>query len=224
MGDAAASILDGCEESIEEAIWEEESDRTQGLATLAGIVERLRALDLEHDDGARLRRQGLLAMALMREANLHRQTGDLPAAAAADEAALSAAETADALSRGCCLLSMAGTRFASGDPDQGMLLLLEARRVFDPSAGPDHMQGIGWSWLLEADVANAGLMEGGPMEAVAAAARALGILRPIDNWAGIARVYEAMAAAEEKSGDAATAEGLADIAARYQARASAEHQ
>lgn len=226
MQERLSSVLDGCEATIEEVIWEGErqGEHEQALAILDGVIERLVGLDIAAGAEHLGRRQGLLAMAAMRKANIYRQAHDLDAAAAADRQASAAAETADDLSRGRCLLSMAGTAFASGRSDEGAQLLETARGAFATDSGEEHRQGLGWSWLLYADVVNAGLIDVAVTEAVSSAARALATLRAIQNWAGVSRAYQAIAAAEESMGETEIAESLRATAELFEERAGRDHQ
>ena len=226
MGETSSSVLDECESLIEEVIWEGErhGEATGALANLDGVIERLRALKVADDPAVHCRRQGLLASAAMRQANICRQVPDLDAAEAADRQALTAAETADDLSRGRCLLSMSGTAFASGRSDEGMDLLNTARSAFGSENGDEYRQGLGWSWILYAHVVNDGLVDADATGAVAAAARALGTLRAIGNWAGVSRASQAIATAEETLGESEAAERLRATAALHEAKAERDHR
>ncbi len=222
----ATAILDDCEADLEAAVWEgEHAGQLDAARTIVdGVIGRLKGVGCQPDSAIYRRRQGLLAFALMRRANIFRQAQDVSAASDADREALAAAETADDLSRGRCLLSMAATDFASGRPTDGLSHLEGARRVLRSGAGEDFQQGIGWSWLLHADVVNAGLVDDGPEQAIVSATKALGILRAIDNWAGVARSYQALAAVEEGLGNQQIAGAIREAANQYEAMAAREHR
>ena len=226
MNNDPTAILDDCEADLEAAIWEgEHAGRLDTARTIVdGVIGRLKAIESQPGSEIYRRRQGLLAFALMRRANILRQEQDVSAASEADREALAAAETADDLSRGRCLLSMAATSFASGQATEGLSQLEEARRAFHSGAGEEYQQGIGWSWLLHADVVNAGLVDDGPEQAISSAARALGILRVIGNWAGVARSYQALAAVEEGLGNQEVAEAIREVAKHYEVKAAGEHR
>jgi hypothetical protein len=94
----------------------------------------------------------------------------------------------------------------AGEITEGLHLLEDAQNVFESGESYDHKQGLGWYWILQADLANAGLVEKDPAEVVEIATRALEILEPIENWPGVARGYAARAVAREKLGDRDKAE------------------
>ena len=76
-----------------------------------------------------------------------------------------------------------------------------ARDLFECGDSYDHQQGLGWYWILQADLTNAGMLSGEPAEVLAMAQRALEILEPIENWPGVARAYAARAAAHAQLGE-----------------------
>ena len=80
-------------------------------------------------------------------------------------------------------------------------MLSEAQLLFKKGDSFDHRQGLGWTWILQADLANARLVDREPDEVIEMATRALDILLPIENWPGVARVYAARATVYEKLGN-----------------------
>ena len=56
-------------------------------------------------------------------------------------------------------------------------------------------------WILQADLANAGIIKKDPIEVLVIADRALAILKPIENWPGVARAYAARLKPHEQLGD-----------------------
>ncbi len=205
---------------VERALWDHEA--SGDLHSAAAVYQRA-ITDLSEmpvvTAAAGRSRDKVLAYALMRHANVLRQTGDLNVAKAQDEAGLDAARrNGDSLAIGRILLSMAGTAFASAEQDVAFDRMAEARSAFDDGTSDDHIQGAGWTWVLEADAVNAGLAEGGPDQAIAATEQALALLRPIGNWPGVARALEAKAHALDARGDAEAALGARTEAEQAAAR------
>jgi hypothetical protein len=89
----------------------------------------------------------------------------------------------------------------TGAVGKGGELLEKARELFARGDSNDHRQGLGWYWILQADLANAGIIEREPAEVIEIAGRALETLKPIENWPGVARAYAARAKAHERLGD-----------------------
>jgi hypothetical protein len=89
----------------------------------------------------------------------------------------------------------------TGGLERGLLLLDEARELFERGDSYDHRQGLGWYWILQADLSNAGLVEREPSEVIDIATHALDILNPIENWPGVARAYACRVKAYKKLGN-----------------------
>jgi hypothetical protein len=53
------------------------------------------------------------------------------------------------------------------------------RSLFEKGYSYEHKQGLGWCWLIQADLIYADLIAGGPSKAIDASDRALAILLPI---------------------------------------------
>ncbi len=196
------------EREIERALWAHEVPGAldQALAAYTAAREELLALDVSSDPAAGRAQSRVLAYCLMRMGNVLRQLGRHGEAAALAEQELSAARASgDALTLGRSLMSHGVTALRSGARNQGLAELEEAREAFERGSTPDHVQGLGWYWILQADLRNAGLVPGGPEEALAAADRARELLLPIENWPGVARAHAARARAHDARGDARAA-------------------
>jgi len=113
----------------------------------------------------------------------------------------SARLSGDEITLARALMSNGTNLIVSGEINKGLGLIEEARKLFEKGDSYDHKQGLGWYWVLQADLANAGLVKKEPAEVIAIATRALDILKPIENWPGVARAYAARAKAHEKLGD-----------------------
>ena len=89
----------------------------------------------------------------------------------------------------------------AGNDDVGLELLDEARMVFESGASYDHQQGLGWYWIIQADLVNAGFVEKEPAEVLEITNQIISILEPIENWVGVARAYAARSAAHLSIGN-----------------------
>ena len=93
----------------------------------------------------------------------------------------------------------------------------EARELFEQNTGDDFTQGLGWYWILQADLAHAGITRKKPAEVIAFADTALHLLLPIKNWPGMARAYQARAQADKNLGNLKAAADDSTEQAKYQA-------
>ena len=88
-------------------------------------------------------------------------------------------------------------QIVAGKVEQGLAMVQEAQVIFESRDSDDHKQGVGWCWILRADLINAGLVAGSPLDVIAVADRALVALQPIENWPGVARAYAAPCSCEQ---------------------------
>jgi tetratricopeptide (TPR) repeat protein len=219
----AAEVIADWDRRIEAALWDDERSGSIEAAydvfeEGAGVLDSLNTGSDKTEERDRLR---VLSYALLRQANVLRQLGRVEEAALKDQEGLSVARrSGDPVSIGRTLLSMAGTAFASSDVERGQEYLAQARDVFATDSTSNAKQGLGWSWVLEADVGNAGLLDVGPHEVVAACQEALRLLEPIENWPGVARTYAAKAAALTQMGDEQGAKEALQHSAAAEARSA----
>jgi len=191
------------EDQIEKALWSlEQAGEIEGaLAAYREAEEKLGALGIATDDSAYPEGQRVLAYCLMRQGNILRQQGKAEEALALGEREIAAARASgDKITLARTLMSNGTNRIVSGETDSGLALADQARELFEAGESHDHRQGLGWYWILQADLANAGLIEREPAHVLGFAGRALAILEPIENWPGVARAYAARAAAHERMG------------------------
>lgn len=203
------------EDQIEEALWafEIEGDNRKALAVYQEAESELEALGIRDGDPEYTEYQRVLAYCLMRQGNLLRQAGQADQALALSEREISAARACgEVITLGRSLMSNGINQIVAGKVVTGSEMLDEARGLFESSDSYDHKQGLGWYWIIQADLINAGLTSDGPPEAIEAADRALALVLPIENWPGVARAYQARALARESSGNHAAAQ--ADRAAQ----------
>jgi hypothetical protein len=111
----------------------------------------------------------------------------------------------DQLTLARSLMSNGTNLIVGGEVERGLSMVEEAHSLFEAGDSDDFKQGLGWYWILQADLMNAGLIDGQASEVVLAADQALTILSPLQNWTGVARAYAARAQAYESVGDEAAA-------------------
>jgi tetratricopeptide (TPR) repeat protein len=199
-----SETIKGIENQIEGALWalEVHDELEKALEAYQEAESKLTALTLTADNPAYVEQQRVLAYCLMRQSNLLRQLGKPEEAFALCERELTAARlSGDEITQARSLMSNGANYIVARDLEKGLSLLEEARGQFENGASLDHRQGLGWYWILQADLVNAGIVEKTPSEVIEIADRALEILKPIENWPGVARAYAARAEAHEKSGN-----------------------
>jgi hypothetical protein len=144
----------------------------------------------------------VLAYCLLRQANILRQTGHPEEALQVSEREIEAARNSeDDITLVRSLMSFGTTLIGQGELTGGMSYIEEVRQLFARGDSYDHRQGLGWYWILRADIANAGLQEVDPAEVIVFTDNAITILEPIENWPGVSRAYAARAMAHEHKGD-----------------------
>ena len=206
------------EDQIEDALWtfETAGENSQALSAYQEAETRLEALSIGAGEADYTEYQRVLAYCLMRQGNILRQSGQNQEALALSEREIAAARgCGDPITLARSLMSNGINQIVAGRVNQGIGLLDEARSLFEMGDSYDHKQGLGWYWVVQADLINAGLLAGGPPEVIDAADQALALLLPIENWPGIARSYAARALARERSGNLTAAQ--ADRAAQHKA-------
>jgi hypothetical protein len=149
----------------------------------------------------------LRAYLYLREANALRALGREAEAAPLAEAELSAAMgTGEGLTIARAMLSLGTTCLVNGQTERGLKLIAESRPMFEHVDNPEYRQALGWWYIVQADLSAAGLLETTAEHALDCAQTALSILRPLENWPGVARAHAARAAAYDRLGDAHAAQ------------------
>ena len=215
------------EKQIELALWDSEvhSELEKALHIYEDAEEQLEALEVAVDNPAYPEQQRVLSYCLMRQGNILRQLGKPQDALELGKREITAARlSGDEITLGRSLMSNGTNLIVAGKIDEGMKLLDNARLVFENGANYDHKQGLGWYWILQADLANAGLVEKEPAEVIRIASCALEILAPIENWPGVVRGYAARAIAREKLGDEGGAAKDRQEQAVYESKIEPEDQ
>jgi tetratricopeptide (TPR) repeat protein len=204
MNELSENIKD-IENQIEKALWGVEMHEELGkaLEIYKDAEIKLEKLGINADDPAYAEKQRVLSYCLMRQGNILRQMKKPQQALEISEREITAARASgDGITLARSLMSNGINRVVSGEIDRGSKMLEEALQLFKNGKSYDHKQGVGWCWIIQADLANSKLVEREPAEVVDIATRALDILKPIENWPGVARAYAARAEAHEKLGNA----------------------
>ena len=207
--DNIVDTISAYEQEIESALesYEQNENLSVALQVYQTVESKLLDLDLPPDHPAYPRMQAVLAYCLLREGNILRQSGQPQEAMQLSAREITAARNSgDDITIARSLMSYGTTLIGQGNLDSGMPSIEEARHHFESGDSYDHRQGLGWYWILRADIANAGLQEIDPTEVLAFADNAIAILEPIENWPGVSRAYAARAVAHESLGDPAAAE------------------
>jgi tetratricopeptide (TPR) repeat protein len=202
------ALIKSCERDIETALESLEMPEKLGdaLESYRAARKTLEGLELAPADPAYREMQRVLAFCLLREANILRQTGRQKEAESVTEMEIAAARSSgDSVTLARSLMSYGATSIIAGERETGLRAIEEARGLFEKGGSFDHRQGLGWYWILKADLCNGGLLPGGAQAVIEAAGMALSILLPIKNYPGIARAHEARAKAYESMGDAKSA-------------------
>ncbi len=196
------------ENQIEAALWDSEvhEELEQALKAYQDAEGKLAALGIDAANPAYSEQQRVLSYCLMRQGNILRMLDRPQEALEIGKREIAAARASgDEIALGRSLMSTGTNLIVAAKVKEGLTLLDGARVVFESGNTYDHKQGLGWYWILQADLANAGLLEKEPAAVIECASRALEVLQPIENWPGIARGYAARSQAREKLGDKAGA-------------------
>jgi hypothetical protein len=199
-----SETIKGIEDQIEQALWalEVHNEIENALEAYQNAESKLTALALPLEDPAYAEQQRVLAYCLMRQSNLLRQMEKPDEAFALSERELAAARASgDEITLARSLMSNGANHLVAREIEKGLRLLEEARLLFENGNSYDHLQGLGWYWILQADLVNAKIVERSPSEVIEFADRALKILKPIENWPGVARAYAARAQVHENTGN-----------------------
>jgi len=205
----------------------------EALTLYQAAGAEVEALNLPRDDpaygDAYREARRVRAYLYLREANALRALGRPAEAAALGEKELDAAlASRDMISIARAMFSLGSTCLANGEIERGLKLLDDSRPMFEHGDDDDHRQGLGWWYIIQADIRNAGMVADAPEAVVALADKALEILRPLKSWPGVARAHEARAKACDRMGDAEaarlarTAQKMAEDMLRLEPEAAAE--
>jgi tetratricopeptide (TPR) repeat protein len=209
------------ETQIEKALWEYElhEELDKALMVYQDAELKLKELGISVNGPEYAEQQRVLAYCLMRQGNLLRQMEKPQEALFVGEREITAARASgDEIALARSLMSNGTNLIVTGALEQGLQLIEEARDLFERGDSDDHRQGLGWYWILQADLANAGLVEREPHQVIEMADHALVSLKPIENWPGVARAYAARAKAHERLGNVEQAAKDRQLKTEYEGR------
>jgi hypothetical protein len=169
---------------IKEGLWKYEvQEKIEAALEIYQKAEsKLTALDLNAEDLAYAEQQRVLSYCLMRQGNILRQLGKTDEALTLGEGEMAAARNSgDEIMLARSLMSNGTNYIVTGDAGTGLDLVEESRRIFESGKSYDHQQGLGWYWILQADLANAGLVQKKGSEILGITRKILEILEPIEN-------------------------------------------
>ncbi len=189
---------------IEKALWELElhEELEKALEIYRDAEADMEKLGISADHPAYAEAQRVLSYCLMRQGNILRQM-EKPQQALEISAReiIAARESGDEITLARSLMSNGVNLIVTGGKERGVEMVSEAQLLLKKGDSFDHRLGLGWSWILQADLANARLVDHEPAEVIEMATRALDILVIIENWPGVARAYAARATVYEKLGN-----------------------
>ena len=189
----------------------------EALAAYRSVDSVLTRLELDVAHPHYRQKQRVHAQCLLRLGNMLRQLDQKDEARSVSQRELQAARAADdTLTLARTLISNGATFIATGEREHGLTLMEEARILFAQSMSAESCQGLGWYWILQADLAQAGLTSRTVKVRIVFADSALLLLLPLENWPGVARAYSARAQAHKNLGDLKAAANDSMSAAKYQ--------
>jgi len=212
--------IKNCEAQLDSALvkFEQKERLEEALVAYREIDAALTQLELPSDHAHYREKQRVQAQCLLRLGNMLRQLDKTPEALEVAKRELETGRAAgDTISLARTLISYGATLITTGEKERGLALMEEARRLFGQSASDDYKQGLGWYWILQADLAHAGITQKKPAEVIAFADTALHLLLPIKNWSGVARAYAARAQANKNWGNLKAAADDSTAQVKYQA-------
>ncbi|MEK7727838.1 MAG: hypothetical protein AAB354_05450 [candidate division KSB1 bacterium] len=215
----ALAIINRSAAQIDSALvkFEQAERLPEALAAYRAVDRVLTQLELETVHPHYRKQQSVHAQCLLRLGNMLRQLDQKDEARTVGQRELLAARAAgDTITLARTLISNGVTLIATGETASGLAMMEEARRLFAQDTSADSKQGLGWYWILQADLAEAGYTSASFGERSAFADSALHLLLPLKNWPGVARAYAARAQANKARGNFAAARVDSIEQARYQ--------
>lgn len=213
------------EERIDSALWKLENQEklAEAMEQYMAVAAELESLEVEARSTDYHEQQRVLAYAYLRIGNVLRQLGRSDEALQAGEKELECArESGDDVTYARTLMNFGTTLLIGGQVEKGLAYIEQSRPIFEKGDSFDHKQGLGWYWILQVELGLAGLVEAEPQNLMGFLDTALEILKPIENWAGVARAYGLRAKIHESQGRTEMAAADRKLQAEYQARIDEE--
>lgn len=144
----------------------------------------------------------LLAQCYLRQAGMLRQLGRLDEANVINKNEIESARlSGSSITYAQSLFSTGVNLLSNRQIEEGLYLLMKAKNSFEEGNTSDHKQGIGWYWIIQADLGNKGLIKVSNDEIINNASKAIAILTQIQNIPGVERAYQARSIAYKNMGD-----------------------
>jgi tetratricopeptide (TPR) repeat protein len=218
MSNTIEILLNHLDEQLKYSLhqFEEKGNWDSAQISYKDVERQLDELHLSQDDPTFPASQAVLAFCLQRQGNVFRQQKQTDQAIDVGRREIAASRASGnplILSRS--LLDNGAELIVSGNLDEGIRSVQEARSLLEKGEDFESQQGLGWYWILRADLANARVIPADPEDIVDAANTALDILLPIMNWEGVTRAYAARAVAYDALGAKDAAERDRQTQARY---------
>lgn len=215
----ATQYIAEAESRIDAALdtFEKKGELEKALVRYEAEAANLEGLETDPQGPAHAERYRVLAYVYLRVGNALRQLDRKDEALKAGENELDCARNSgDDLALARTYMNFGVTLLSSGEAAKGLDYIERSRPLFEAGDGFDFKQGLGWYWILKAELSLAGLTPAEPEDQLAALDTALETLLPIENWAGIARAYALRARIHESLGRDAAAAADRKRQAEYQ--------
>jgi tetratricopeptide (TPR) repeat protein len=163
----------------------------------------------------------LLAQCYLRQGNMYRSLGEPDKADECSKKEIEAAQkSGNNVTIAQSIFSEGVTLISNKQLHQGLQLLEKSREMFESGNSIDHKQGVGWYWIIKADLTNKGITDCSTDQVIEFANNALDHLLPIENWMGVSRAYQARAIAFKKIGQLTRADNELQKAKEAEGRIS----
>jgi len=188
------------EKQLEETLitLEQKNKSESALNSYRTIEHKLLVLiESNNEDNKEIYR--VLSQVYLRQAEMLRELGQPEEASKVHEKELEYAKRSqNSLTQAQSIFSSAIHLLSNRQMEEGLSLLEEAKRAFEKGDTNDHKQGVGWYWIILADLGNKKLIKVSRSDIVDYCNKALEILLPINNEAGVLRAYKAMASVKSE--------------------------
>jgi len=144
----------------------------------------------------------LLAQCYLRQAGMLRQLGRFDEANVMNKNEIeSARRSGSSIAYAQSLFSTGVNLLSNRQIEEGLTSLMKAKTYFEGGNTSEHKQGLGWYWIIQADLGNKCLIKLSNEEIINYGNKAIAILTPIQNIPGLSRGYEARSIAYKNKGD-----------------------
>lgn len=212
-------LLESCEKEMEEVLqkYEQRNLYHQALEGYLDLEKKILPLIGSMNPEGVHNAYKILAECYLRQGNMYRSLGRQEDAEKCSRKEFECAQlSGNSISVAQSIFSKAVTKLSQREMAEGLGLLEEARKLFASGDTFDHIQGVGWYWIILADIGNAGITDESPKEIIQYSEHALEKLLPIKNWRGVSRAYLARSKAYQKLGEEKLAERDRQLASEYE--------